>query len=58
MEKMKKVAICGLVVFGVFLWLLPSAGEAATINVDCTSQTIQAAITAAFGRYHLGDWYL
>lgn len=47
MEKMKKVAICGLVVFGVFLLLLPSAGEAATINVDCTSQTIQAAITAA-----------
>ena len=35
MEKMKSRLICGLVVFGAFLWLLSSKGEAATWNFEC-----------------------
>ncbi len=40
-------AIRTLIVFAAFLWLLPSGGEAATIQVDCSSATLQAAIDKA-----------
>lgn len=44
----KRIIICALIVFGVSFWVLQSAGEAATISVDCAAaQTIQAAITTA-----------
>jgi nitrous oxidase accessory protein NosD len=46
MEKIKTV-LCGLLLFGVFLWALPSA-EAVMINVDCdTGGVLQTAINAA-----------
>jgi parallel beta-helix repeat protein len=40
-------AIRTLIVFAAFLWLLPSGGEAATIQVDCSSASLQAAIERA-----------
>jgi len=39
--------IYGLVVVGLFLFLLPSIGEGANVTVDCSSQSLQAAIYAA-----------
>lgn len=46
MEK-KKTVLCGLLLFGVFLWALPST-EAVTINVDCsTGGVLQTAIYGA-----------
>jgi parallel beta-helix repeat protein len=47
MEGIKISAIRGLFVLGTLLWLLPSGGEAATIQVDCSSATLQGAIDKA-----------
>ena len=43
MEKTK--VLCSLIVFGLFFWILPSTGEAATVN--CPTDSLQAAIDAA-----------
>jgi len=40
MEKIKRVAICGLLVFAVFLWLLLSAGET-NAQVFCSDMTLK-----------------
>jgi len=37
MEKIKRVAMCGLLVFAAFLWLLLSAGET---NAQCSDATL------------------
>jgi len=47
MERTKISTIRGLVVLGALLWLLPSGGEAATIQVDCPSASLQAAVDKA-----------
>ena len=39
--------IYGLVVIGLFLFLLPSIGEGVDVIVDCSGQSLQAAIYAA-----------
>lgn len=46
MDETKIRAIKGLVILAV-LWLLPTAGRAATITVDCSSASLQAAIEKA-----------
>lgn len=45
MEKIKTV-LCGLLLFGMFLWALPPT-EAATIYVDCKTEALQTAINKA-----------
>ena len=47
MEKTTAIVIRGLIVFAAFLWILSSVAEAATIEVDCSSATLQAAIEKA-----------
>ncbi len=46
MDETKIRAIRGLVFFAV-LWFLPTAGRAATLSVDCSSASLQAAIDKA-----------
>ena len=46
MEKTK--VLCSLIVFGLFFWILPSTGGAATIYVNCdTGGVLQTAIDGA-----------
>ncbi len=47
MKKSTPFAIRTLIVFATFLWILSSVGEAATIQVDCSSASLQAAIEKA-----------
>ena len=47
MEKTTAIVIRGLIVFAAFLWILSSVAEAATIEVDCSSASLQAAINKA-----------
>lgn len=49
MEKIKRVAICGLLVFAVFLWFLLSAGE--TNAQICSDMTLKGN----FGTTWTGD---
>jgi hypothetical protein len=42
MEKIKRVAICGLLVFAVFLWLLLSAGET-NAQIHCSDMTLKGS---------------
>ena len=44
MKKITTMAIRSLVSIAAFLWILSSAGEAATTQVDCSSTRLQAAI--------------
>ncbi len=46
MEKIRTRVICGLVVFGTFLLLLPSLGSGQT-TVNCPGESLQAAIANA-----------
>jgi len=50
MEKIKRVAMCGLLVFAVFLWLLLSAGEI-NAQVRCSDTTL----SGCFGITWTGD---
>ncbi len=47
MEKTTAIVIRGLIMFAAFLWILSSVAEAATIEVDCSSATLKAAIDKA-----------
>ncbi len=44
MKKSTSFAIRTLIVFAAFFWILSSVAEAATIEVDCSSASLQAAI--------------
>ena len=50
MKKIKRVAMCGLLVFAVFLWLLLSAGEI-NAQVSCSDTTL----SGCFGITWTGD---
>ncbi len=47
MEKTTAIVIRSLIVVSVFLWFLSSVSEAATIEVDCSSATLQASVDRA-----------
>ncbi len=47
MEKTTVIVIRCLIVFAAFLWILSSVAEAATIEVDCSSASLQAAVEKA-----------
>jgi len=47
MEKTTAIAIRSLIFLPAFLWIFLSLGEAATIQVDCSSASLQAAIEKA-----------
>jgi len=47
MRKTTAIAIRSLIVLPAFLWILSSVGEAATLQVDCSSGTLQAALEKA-----------
>jgi len=47
MKKLTPFATGTLIVVAAFLWILSSVGEAATVQVDCSSATLQAAIEKA-----------
>ncbi len=47
MKMLTPFAIRTLIVFAAFLWILSSLGEAATIQVDCSSASLQATIDKA-----------
>ena len=47
MEKTMATVIRGLIVVPAFLWTFLSLGEAATIQVDCSSGTLQPAVDKA-----------
>ena len=47
MKKSTLFAIRTIIVFAAFLWILSSLAEAATIQVDCSSASLQAAIEKA-----------
>ena len=47
MKKLTPFATGTLIVVAAFLWILSSVAEAATIEVDCSSATLQAAIEKA-----------
>jgi len=44
MKKLTPFAIGTLILVAAFLWILSSVGEAATVQVDCSSTRLQAAI--------------
>jgi len=50
MEKTRR--LCGLVVLGMFLWFLPTIGEA--VSVDCTTQYLQPLIN----QYPAGTFFV
>jgi len=47
MKKLTAIAIRSLISFAALFWMLSSVGEAATIQVDCSSASLQAAIDKA-----------
>lgn len=47
MKKLMVFAIRSLIVVPAFLWIFSSVGQAATIQVDCFSASIQAAVAKA-----------
>ncbi len=47
MKKLTPFATGTLIVVAAFLWILSSVGEAATVQVDCSSGSLQAAIDKA-----------
>ncbi len=47
MKKSTSFAIRTLIVFAAFFWILSSVAEAATIEVDCSSASLQAALEKA-----------
>ncbi len=47
MKKSTLFAIRTIIVFAAFLWILSSLAEAATIQVDCSSASLQAALEKA-----------
>ncbi len=47
MKKTTAITIRSLIVLPAFLWIFSSLGEAATIQVDCSSTSLQAAVEKA-----------